>query len=63
MVRALESLSPRHQRLMRALFAEVVPSYSDLAAELGMPVGSIGPIRGRCLAQLRLDGALRQAVQ
>jgi hypothetical protein len=25
-----------------------------VAAELGMPIGSIGPTRGRCLAKLRV---------
>lgn len=30
------------------------PSYADLAARLGRPVGSIGPTRGRCLDKLRL---------
>ena len=45
---------------MRALFAETTPSYHEIAAELDMPVGSIGPIRGRCLAQLRRDGRLRR---
>ncbi len=29
------------------------PDYARLAEALGMPVGSIGPTRGRCLAKLR----------
>jgi hypothetical protein len=29
------------------------PDYQAVAAELGMPIGSIGPTRGRCLAKLR----------
>jgi len=29
------------------------PDYAHLAESLGMPVGSIGPTRGRCLAKLR----------
>jgi hypothetical protein len=28
-----------------------------------MPVGSIGPTRGRCLAQLRRDGGLRRLAE
>ena len=30
------------------------PDYSVVSRTLGMPVGSIGPTRGRCLAKLRL---------
>lgn len=29
------------------------PTYTEIADRLAMPVGSIGPMRGRCLAQLR----------
>ncbi len=29
------------------------PSYVEVAAALKMPIGSIGPVRGRCLEQLR----------
>jgi RNA polymerase sigma factor (sigma-70 family) len=29
------------------------PPYATIAAELGMPIGSIGPTRARCLAKLR----------
>ena len=29
------------------------PDYTKIAADLGMPVGSIGPTRGRCLQKLR----------
>ncbi|WP_206063205.1 hypothetical protein [Nocardioides sp. HDW12B] len=29
------------------------PDYAHLAESLGMPVGSIGPTRGRCLAKLK----------
>ena len=43
--------SPRHRDLMRALFDEAAGSYHDIARDLGIPVGSIGPIRGRCLEQ------------
>jgi RNA polymerase sigma factor (sigma-70 family) len=58
--RALESLPDRHRALMHALFADSAPSYQEIAANLGMPVGSIGPIRGRCLAQMRLDTRLQR---
>jgi len=29
------------------------PDYGRLALELNMPIGSIGPTRGRCLKKLR----------
>jgi len=29
------------------------PDYAAISEALGMPVGSIGPTRGRCLAKLR----------
>jgi RNA polymerase sigma factor (sigma-70 family) len=57
--RALEALPARHRLLMRTLFDEPGPSYQEVAARLDMPVGSLGPIRGRCLARLRLDTQLR----
>lgn len=46
-------LSERCQRLLRVIAFEDRPDYARLALELEMPVGSIGPTRGRCLAKLR----------
>lgn len=46
-------LSERCQVLLRVLVATPPPSYADVSAALGMPVGSIGPTRGRCVDQLR----------
>lgn len=51
---AFRGLTERCQRLLRVLVAPESPPYSEVAAQLGMPVGSIGPTRGRCLAQLRV---------
>jgi RNA polymerase sigma factor (sigma-70 family) len=48
-----EELSDRCQQLLRVLMAVPPPSYVEVAAALDMPVGSIGPTRGRCLRQLR----------
>lgn len=50
---AFATLSARCQALLRMLSAEPPPSYDVVGAALGMPVGSIGPTRGRCLATLR----------
>ncbi len=57
---ALNALPPRHRALLQALFAESEPSYQEIATQLDMPIGSIGPIRQRCLAQLRRNGRLRR---
>jgi RNA polymerase sigma factor (sigma-70 family) len=58
--RALETLPVRHRQLLRALFDDAAGSYDDIARDLDMPVGSIGPIRGRCFARLRHNAQLRQ---
>ncbi len=52
--RAFRGLSARCQQLLRVLMATPPPSYAEVAAALGMPVGSIGPSRARCLDRLRL---------
>jgi RNA polymerase sigma factor (sigma-70 family) len=50
---ALEQLPDRQQELMRMLMADPAPSYEEVSATLGMPVGRIGPTRMRCLTKLR----------
>lgn len=47
------ALHGRCQQLLRVLMADPPPSYAEVAAALDMPVGSIGPTRGRCLDRLR----------
>jgi RNA polymerase sigma factor (sigma-70 family) len=51
--RALAALDERCQALLRILAAPEPPSYEEIGAALGMPVGAIGPTRGRCLDKLR----------
>jgi RNA polymerase sigma factor (sigma-70 family) len=54
--RTFRRLSLRCQAILRILVVEIEggrPSYELVAAALGMPVGSLGPSRGRCLVQLR----------
>jgi RNA polymerase sigma factor (sigma-70 family) len=46
-------LSAREQELMTLLTDEQEPSYTEIARVLGLPVGSIGPTRARCIAKLR----------
>jgi RNA polymerase sigma factor (sigma-70 family) len=50
---AMTRLPHRWQRLMEMLMADPPASYAEISGELGLPVGSIGPTRGRCLAKLR----------
>jgi RNA polymerase sigma factor (sigma-70 family) len=52
--KALTRLPRRHQRLLEMLMADPPASYADISDELGLPIGSIGPTRGRCLARLRV---------
>jgi RNA polymerase sigma factor (sigma-70 family) len=50
---ALDELGGRCRDLLRALFVESTsPDYDAMGRRLGMPVGSIGPTRVRCLAKL-----------
>jgi RNA polymerase sigma factor (sigma-70 family) len=52
-LQALGRLPSESQQLMRLLVASPPLPYSDIAARVGRPVGSIGPTRSRCLAALR----------
>ena len=51
--RAFAALPERCQALLRVLMADPPPSYQQVAAAMDMPIGSIGPTRGRCLERLR----------
>jgi len=51
----IAALPERCQALLRVIAFADRPDYADIARSLGMPVGSIGPTRGRCLAKLRLQ--------
>jgi RNA polymerase sigma factor (sigma-70 family) len=51
--RAIGQLSPKCQQLLRIVAFVPRPDYQAVALELGMPTGSVGPTRGRCLAKLR----------
>jgi RNA polymerase sigma factor (sigma-70 family) len=50
---AIGQLSPRCQELLRIVAFVSRPDYATVAAALGIPRGSVGPTRGRCLAKLR----------
>ncbi len=55
---AFAGLGERCQALLRVLMADVEPSYQEVSAALGMPIGAIGPTRRRCLERLRRDPQL-----
>lgn len=49
----LATLGDRCRALLMALYARGrTPAYDEIAIELGIPRGSIGPTRARCLAKL-----------
>jgi RNA polymerase sigma factor (sigma-70 family) len=56
---AVASLPHRHRRLVTALLADPTLTYDELSALLGMPRGSLGPIRDRSLARLARHPRLR----
>ena len=51
---ALSRLPRRWQRLLEMLMADPPASYAEISDQLDLPIGSIGPTRGRCLARLRV---------
>lgn len=51
---ALSRLPRRWQRLVEMLMADPPASYAEISDQLDLPIGSIGPTRGRCLARLRV---------
>ncbi|MCU1602185.1 MAG: polymerase sigma factor [Frankiales bacterium] len=51
--RALLGLSPRCRQLLHLLMLDPPASYDEISAAMGMPIGSIGPTRGRCLDRLQ----------
>jgi RNA polymerase sigma factor (sigma-70 family) len=50
---ALSHLPWRWQRMLELLMADPPASYAEVSDQLGLPIGSIGPTRSRCLARLR----------
>jgi RNA polymerase sigma factor (sigma-70 family) len=52
---AFARLSARDRALLRMLAADPAPSYQEIGAALGMPIGSIGPTRARALERLRRE--------
>jgi RNA polymerase sigma factor (sigma-70 family) len=54
-VREAVSRLPGHwQQLVQLLMSDPPASYAEISDRLGLPIGSIGPTRGRCLERLRV---------
>lgn len=52
---AFDRLPTRDQALLRLLAIDPAPSYQEISAALGLPIGSIGPTRARSLERLRRE--------
>jgi RNA polymerase sigma factor (sigma-70 family) len=50
---AVAAVDERCRKLLRVIAFMDRPDYQSLSQDLGMPVGSIGPTRARCLAKVR----------
>ena len=59
---ALGDLPPSGQQLILLLLQDPPLSYADISARLGVPVGSIGPTRRRCLDKLRRHPAIASLI-
>jgi RNA polymerase sigma factor (sigma-70 family) len=55
---AFSELPPSDRRLIRLLIQDPPVSYTQISAQLGIPIGSIGPTRRRCLDKLRRHPAI-----
>ncbi|MEZ4647945.1 MAG: sigma-70 family RNA polymerase sigma factor [Candidatus Eisenbacteria bacterium] len=50
---AWAELSPQCRKLLESLYFQLTPpSYKEISERLSIPIGSIGPTRGRCLKKL-----------
>ena len=58
----LAELSEQHRRLLLLCAADPPVSYHEISRLTGMPMGSIGPTRSRCLAKLRDTAPIRTLV-
>jgi len=55
---AFTQLPPNGQQLLALLTADPPTPYADISAQLGIPVGSIGPTRSRYLDKIRRHPAI-----
>jgi RNA polymerase sigma factor (sigma-70 family) len=50
---AIAHLPERERRLIQLQFGPTEPGYAQISRAIPMPIGSIGPVRGRAIARLR----------
>ncbi len=55
----LNELSAEQRTLLLLLVSDPPSSYEDISRQLGMPIGSIGPTRARCLKKLRATPSMQ----
>jgi len=60
---AFAQLPVRCQRLLSMLLEDPPVNYSDISAQLAIPIGGIGPTRSRCLEKLRRCPALASLIE
>jgi RNA polymerase sigma factor (sigma-70 family) len=60
---AFAELPARCRQLLSMLISDPPLPYGEISAILQLPVGSIGPQRGRCLQHLRRSSALASYIQ
>ena len=59
---AVSDLPPGYRDLIVLLTADPPVPYAEISAKLGIPIGSIGPSRSRCLARLRRHPAIAELI-
>jgi RNA polymerase sigma factor (sigma-70 family) len=55
---AFAELPPRCRQMLSMMISDPPHSYAEISATMGIPMGSIGPQRARCLDRLRRSDAL-----
>jgi len=60
--RAFAALSDRCKSLLRLLISDEEPSYEEVGAALGMPVGAIGPTRMRYSRAINVVDSLSRTI-
>jgi RNA polymerase sigma factor (sigma-70 family) len=60
---AFSDLPASYQQLLALLIADPPVPYAEISARLGIPIGSIGPYRSRCLERLRRHPAVAALIE